>query len=893
MGLVDYSDSESDTETVPQPKPNPAAAATKKPFQKLLDRSSGPGKIVVNLSTAGAAPDASAENEQPPAKRVKTAGTSRFSGLGSFLPPPKRAAATTSTGPAALGRKSGTAPAPGVHLRTGAEPAFARGGGEDGSTDVDGDLAPGSKSRAGPTIPEGQKPEEEVKLVGKPLMFKPLSVARKKAPAKSKKKDPIPQGASAFSGAAAPQNQPSTTAPPTESSTAPPPKKKVSLFSMDDDETTPTANPTTFATTGTYQPLFPSASESTLPDEESDVTSAYPTYQPQEPATQQQQQQQHQHQHQTLTSLTDGLSRAARRELFGRSDSSNAPSLPANAKVISFDMEREYAHNEALRTSGAAQPAYNPVRSIAPGKHSLRQVVNMAQSNQEALEESFARAKSSQKDAAGRMAALLSALPEYGVGDDVLSVGCVFSPPTNPAQLHLEQIEFPKYILAKSLFDCREFQRCAAVFLPRQDVTVYGKISQKYGLVLAKDRNEDLAITWLLRSVSLNPWNWGAWQELSSLVRSTQHLNSVQSHLKPGIMAFIFSLHCRLELRQANPTLVSEIAQLQNIFPRSLFLESMRALAFYQMKDLYEANLLFSKVLSLDPRYLDFFDSYSNVLYSLGAHDRLAFLAQLASSGDRYRPETSLVIGNYYSLSSQPEAAIAAFRRALSLDRTYSAAWALLGHEYLKAQNLHAAVESYRQAINHARHDYRALFGLGKAYEALKKPALSLHYYLRATAIRPGDADLLQAAATGLAGMSRFEEAIKLLKRALAACSVSKDGDGLAARQTKVELLFQLGNLYEEAQNRHEATAYLEMCLVEALEGEETCEPAKTSECPDIAVIPKAQLLLARWALEDEDYSRARYFTDQIERQSELGKQAQDLLNRCSPRGTRWMGCGN
>jgi hypothetical protein len=393
MGLVDYSDSESETETVQQ-KPNPATQATsKKPFQKLLDRSSGPGKIVVNLSTAGAAPDANTEDEQPPAKRVKTAGSSRFSGLGSFLPPPKRAAAS-----AALGRKSGTAPAPGVHLRTGAEPAFARGGGDDGSTDIDGDFASGSNSRAGPSIPEGQKPEEEVKLVGKPLMFKPLSVARKKAPLKNKKKDTISQGASKSSGAPAPQNQPSTTISPAPSSTAPPPKKKVSLFSIGDDEPIPTANPTT-ATTGSYEPLFPSASESTLPDEESDVTSAYPSYEPQEPTTQQYQQQQ---QHQNLTSLADGLSRAARRELFGRSDSSNSPSLPANAKVISFDMEREYAHNEALRASGAAQPAYNPVRSIAPGKHSLRQVVNMAQSNQDALEESFARAKNSQKDAAGR-----------------------------------------------------------------------------------------------------------------------------------------------------------------------------------------------------------------------------------------------------------------------------------------------------------------------------------------------------------------------------------------------------------------------------------------------------------------------------------------------------------
>jgi hypothetical protein len=206
MGLVDYSDSESDSETVQPPQPAPVAAApAKKPFQKLLDRSSGTAKIVVNLGPSSSADDDSATNE-PPAKRVKTSGTSRFSNLGSFLPPPKRSGAAA---PAASVKKETSAPAPGVHLRTGAAPAFVRdkdyGGGDDDDekSGVDGNAA---SAPSGPSIPEGQKPEEEVKLVGKPLMFKPLSVARKKAPIKNKK--PGPAGTpSAPNGSAAPQPQ--------------------------------------------------------------------------------------------------------------------------------------------------------------------------------------------------------------------------------------------------------------------------------------------------------------------------------------------------------------------------------------------------------------------------------------------------------------------------------------------------------------------------------------------------------------------------------------------------------------------------------------------------------------------------------------------------------------
>ncbi|KXX75094.1 hypothetical protein MMYC01_208035 [Madurella mycetomatis] len=406
MGLVDYSDSESESETVQQKPTAPATASavtSKKPFQKLLDR----GKIVVNLPAASAGAETTAEVEQPPAKRVKTAGGSRFSSLGSFLPPPKKTAASATAGDA---KKTGGAPAAGVHLRTAAEPAFVRGGNDvDTSEDAGDDRnttyalglnlpAPAPK---GPSIPDGQKPEEEVKLVGKPLMFKPLSVARKKTPAKNKKKDAFTAAAMTAPNAATMQNgstAAATAAAPPSTEQEPPKRKKISLFSMGEDDASPSATTTT-APTGTYEPLFTDdqTGTSTAAEHEEDaVTSAYPAYQQQPP---QPPSQQH-----TLTSLADSLdlTPAARRELFGRANARDNASavLPPNAKVISFDMEQEYARNEALRASG--EQVYNPVRSIASGKHSLRQVVNMAQSNQSALEDSFARAKGNKRDAAGR-----------------------------------------------------------------------------------------------------------------------------------------------------------------------------------------------------------------------------------------------------------------------------------------------------------------------------------------------------------------------------------------------------------------------------------------------------------------------------------------------------------
>lgn len=180
-------------------------------------------------------------------------------------------------------------------------------------------------------------------------------------------------------------------------------------------------------------------------------------------------------------------------------------------------------------------------------------------------------------------------------------------------EARLESGELPKYLLAKTFFDCREYDRCAAVFLPmtlpkgsiathressskgketsellremalsngyphlsqkalflalyakymsgekrkdEESETVLGPadgggtvnrelvgISQAlesrfalhkgdyeggqgwleylYGIVLAKGKNDKEARKWFIRSVNRCPHNWGAWQELGSLISS-------------------------------------------------------------------------------------------------------------------------------------------------------------------------------------------------------------------------------------------------------------------------------------------------------------------------------------------------------------------------------------
>ncbi|KAI0179995.1 mitotic checkpoint regulator, MAD2B-interacting-domain-containing protein [Hypoxylon sp. FL1284] len=403
MGLVDYSGSESESENEPvaKPVPAPAAAVTsttgKKPFQKIIDHSQ-PGKIRVNLPQAS---EPNRENESdkknddgPPAKRARVAGAGgAFSGFNSFLPPPKN-----TRKPVAASSSSGSSgkptPRPGVNLKTGAAPGFSREA-DDGDETNDGSAEPPSKQQQQqPSIPAEQKAAEEVKLVGKPLMFRPLSVSRK--PVKKSAAKPTSTSKATAATAATPSPAPTTKREAEAAAAPPPPKKqKLSLFSIPDESTADTTDEPT-PSNGVYEPMFDD-------EEPADDDHAFAAYDQQYASAPLPSASSHMPTTTTPSTLDAiaadmNLSAAARRELFGRGGVASASSV-----VTTFDTGAEYARNEALRASGAEQPVHNPLRTVAPGaKHSLRQLVDQARSQRDALEDSFARGRSHRGEAGAK-----------------------------------------------------------------------------------------------------------------------------------------------------------------------------------------------------------------------------------------------------------------------------------------------------------------------------------------------------------------------------------------------------------------------------------------------------------------------------------------------------------
>ena len=395
MALVDYSGSEESEEEVQEtvaPRNKPKSNTAKPAFQKLVDPSN-PNKIRITLPDAEAkSKDSSEDVSEPPSKKIKT-GQSSFGDFNSLLPAPKR------TGNAAGGATNGTGKglARGVSLKTGATPGFSRELMEKENDAVQEEVQ-NVKDRPPATHQDSQTPETNHSTIQIPpeknpetlpdipkkkaTIFKPLSVARKPA------KRNIPGSISS----AAPILK-TTKAPASESA-----PQRVSLFSTADDagdfDDTTTAG-------SSYQPLLVQKDEPSalphMPSEESHNgnSNAFSTYAPETFSHAQN------HDPNSLDSIASdlNLSASAKRQLLGRHHQKGASATPIN--IVNFNTDQEYAANEVLRKNGESVQ-HNPVRGIAPGKHSLKQLVNMASNQKDALEEQFASGRRNKSEAGAK-----------------------------------------------------------------------------------------------------------------------------------------------------------------------------------------------------------------------------------------------------------------------------------------------------------------------------------------------------------------------------------------------------------------------------------------------------------------------------------------------------------
>jgi anaphase-promoting complex subunit 8 len=67
--------------------------------------------------------------------------------------------------------------------------------------------------------------------------------------------------------------------------------------------------------------------------------------------------------------------------------------------------------------------------------------------------------------------------------------------------------------------------------LPASGRHPQGWLEYLYGVVLAKGKNEKLAMDYFIRSVHQYTYNWGAWQELIGLLGTPEEVGSQASEI--------------------------------------------------------------------------------------------------------------------------------------------------------------------------------------------------------------------------------------------------------------------------------------------------------------------------------------------------------------------------
>lgn len=415
MNLTAYSDSESDNDAPPASKPL-AKAAPRPSFQKVVDRSN-PGRIKVNLpgTIQQNAPKDNIGASAPPAKKARLGGGG-LSGFNAMLPAPKKTGAsantsTSGTGSTSIKRGLGKGLGGGVNLKTGAEPAFQREPRiEMDEYDENGNLIqkepmkkedframlnlppPKTDSKTQPP-PNSQldsplKEEQKTEPLPKPRpatpRFVPMSVGKGKKKKSAVLRSAVPKTDNNAQDAV---NQVSQTVSQEANST--PRKAKVSLFGVSNEsESVAEGGPQE-----EYKPLLYDAEDQNEEGDANEIHMTQPASYPPQPSA-------------PISNNLAGiasdlnLSEAERRQLFGKRGR-GGPDL-SGARIVEFNTDTEYAHNETLRQQGE-QVQHNALKSITgTGKNSLRSLVNVAATQKDALEEHFAAGYRNKKEAGNR-----------------------------------------------------------------------------------------------------------------------------------------------------------------------------------------------------------------------------------------------------------------------------------------------------------------------------------------------------------------------------------------------------------------------------------------------------------------------------------------------------------
>lgn len=115
--------------------------------------------------------------------------------------------------------------------------------------------------------------------------------------------------------------------------------------------------------------------------------------------------------------------------------------------------------------------------------------------------------------------------------------------------------------------------------------------------------------------------------------------------------------------------------------------------------------------------------------------------------------------GNLLARMNEIERAERFFQKALTLDEQSATAYYGLANLYYEQERFEEAAKLYEKAIKFNIQGADAYFMLGKCFERLGNPKLSLPYLQRAAELEPEDIQIRLSYGIGLAALEMFKEA--------------------------------------------------------------------------------------------------------------------------------------
>ncbi|KAJ3018741.1 Anaphase-promoting complex subunit 23 [Thoreauomyces humboldtii] len=232
-------------------------------------------------------------------------------------------------------------------------------------------------------------------------------------------------------------------------------------------------------------------------------------------------------------------------------------------------------------------------------------------------------------------------------------------------------------------------------------------------------------------------------------------------------MSLFWKLHVMAHRGLGGSALTETFAELKALFVESNELDLLCGAAYYKQGLYTQAIKFFEAYREEEPHSLTFADMHANSLFTMHKSERLSVLAEHCFRVDRYRPETCIVAGNFFSARRDHAQAIEFFQRALKLRPNYADALIMMGDEYLELKNSNAALEAYRRAADIAPYSFRTWYGLGKAFDMLSMSDLAIPYFQKATACDPSKAQVWTSLGEAYETSKSHSQAIMSYKRAL------------------------------------------------------------------------------------------------------------------------------